>query len=128
KVGTVNHRLSGDVAKTRDLYRKATQLREVLATGPRREPKLTQPLVDNALAGSYAAEANLALLTGNPAVARGYFQRALTLREKLAEADSQNRQAGEGLATLYVTLGQVGFHLRDAEAAETAYRKSLVLR
>jgi len=128
KEGTINHRLHGDIIKSRDYYHKATQLREALAAGPRREPKLTQPLVDNALAGSYAAEANLALLTGNPALARDYFQRALKLREQLAEADSQNHQAKEGLATLYVTLGQVSFHLRDAEAAQAYYLKSLQLR
>jgi hypothetical protein len=53
KEGTINHQLHGDIIKTRDYYRKATQIYETLAAGPRREPKLTQPLVDNALAGSY---------------------------------------------------------------------------
>jgi tetratricopeptide (TPR) repeat protein len=128
KKGTINHRLHGDVARTRDFYRKATQLREALAGGPRREPKLTQPLVDNALALSYAAEANLALLMGDPALARDYLQQALKLREKLAELDSKNRQAKEGLATLYVSLGQVSFHLRDADAAQASYLKALQLR
>jgi serine/threonine-protein kinase len=128
KEGTINHRLRGDISKTREFYRKASQLREALAAGPRREPKLTQTLVDNALAGSYAAEANLALLMGNPVAARDYLQRALQLREQLAAADSQNRQAQEALATLYITLGQVGFHLRDAEAARGYYLKCLQLR
>src|SRR5205085_12440952 len=100
------------IAKTRDLYRKATQLREALAAGPRREPKLTQPLVDNALAGSYAGEANLALLTGDPALARDYFQKAVALREKLADANASDLKAKEALAVLYETLGQVSFHLR----------------
>jgi serine/threonine-protein kinase len=128
KEGTVNHRLHGDITKTRDWYRKATQLREALAARPRREPKLTQPLVDNALAGSYAGEANLALLMGDPFLARDYFQKALELRQKLADADSGNLQAKEALAVLYVTLGQVSFHLRDANGAQANYLRSLQLR
>jgi tetratricopeptide (TPR) repeat protein len=85
-------------------------------------------VVDNALALSYATEGNLALLMGNPAGARDYLQQALKVREKLAEADPQNRQAKEALATLYVTLGHVDFHLREAEAAQEHYQKALQLR
>lgn len=128
KKGTVNHRLNGDIAKTRELYRKATQLREELAAGPRHEPKLTQPLVDNALAGSYSGEANLALLSGDPAQARDYFQKAVALREKLADANAGDLKAKEGLALLYVTLGQVSFHLREPGAAQAHFLKSLQLR
>jgi serine/threonine-protein kinase len=127
KVGTVNHRLRGDISKTESYYRQATRLREALATGPRREPKLTQLLVDNALASSYAAEANLAVLMGKPALAREYLGKAVKLREELAAADASSLSAKEALATLYMTLGQTSFHLRDA-AARDQYQKALQLR
>jgi serine/threonine-protein kinase len=129
KVGTVNHRLGGDVNKTRDFYHRATEIREALAKkGSWSDPRITQVLVDNALAGSYAAEANLALLMGNPALALQYFQSALPLRQQLADANDKDLQAQEALATLYVTMGQVHFHLRKAAESEGDYRQSLTIR
>jgi hypothetical protein len=53
----------------------------------------------------------------------------LPLHEKRAKANDKNRQAKEGLATHFITLGQVNFHqLRDAEAAEEAIRNAIRIR
>jgi serine/threonine protein kinase/tetratricopeptide (TPR) repeat protein len=129
KVGAVNHRLGGDVNNTRDFYHRATEIRKALANKQSRsDARLTQVLVDNALAGSYAAEANLALLMGNPALALQYFQSALPLRQKLAVANAKDLQAQEALATLYVAMGQAQFHLRNAAESEHYYRHSLAIR
>jgi hypothetical protein len=46
----------------------------------------------------------------------------------LAGANQKNLQAQEAIAMLYVAMGQAHFHLRDAGAADGAYRKSLAIR
>jgi predicted ATPase/class 3 adenylate cyclase len=80
-----------------------------------REAELPEP----ALADLLSVRGGLVLFTGDPVVARGYYERALVLRERIGDQAK--------VAASLTGLGDVAYQSKDYAAAEELFTRSLTI-
>lgn len=137
KLGEINHEILGDGAVARDYYRKCLELRRGLAGRPLKSPELPPATVKQRLALTYAKLSDLALMLGDPLEAWADYQKFLELQPggrvfqspKDALSASTDAKTNQGLFPTATSkqLGELGFHLDDAQTCRGWYVRALEL-
>jgi tetratricopeptide (TPR) repeat protein len=113
----------GDLAATREYYRRALELRQAVhAEDP------TSVSAATFLAGAFDALGDVELKTGPTHKAQEYYESAVTLLDEIFEKDPNNAAVKANLSTLYYKVATTYLRLDDPATAGPIYAQCLELR
>ncbi len=116
--------LRGDVPGARQLYQKALNLQTDVEEHPGN--RFYKPIDHKRLKANYLMGlGRAAVLAGDPATARTYFEQAVAYRGDWAREDGKNVRAKSWLAEAYLALGDVCARLGDDKARDAAFKEAV---
>ena len=124
----VGHYRAGEVAKARDLFRKAYNVRSELVAELPEEPQPNQPLTragaKQDLSYSIMALAETSFRLGEKAEADAYYRQALDLREATSKLKPKEPKVSEELAAVNYMIGEFKLKTGDLESARRHLERS----
>ncbi|MBI3465609.1 MAG: protein kinase [Planctomycetes bacterium] len=125
RVGRLTHQLDKDADRAKKSYEKCIRLREELINSDLSGTRIPRPVLEKAMAKSYAELAHLSLLLGNPEEAEETHHKTLDLLKKIVGGNQDDAQLRLDLASAYVTQGDIAFSLRKQDDSGVFYRLAL---
>jgi tetratricopeptide (TPR) repeat protein len=127
KLGTMTHDFHGDATAALDLFKRSLALRQGLAEHVN-TPQIPPIQRVAALSVSFIKLASLSGDVGNPAEAREYARRAVSVNDKLLERDPANAQAARFLGTGLYMLARSEAHLQAVDQARANLGRCIEMR
>jgi tetratricopeptide (TPR) repeat protein len=116
--------LRGDVPGARQLYQRALDLQTDVEEHPGN--RFYKPIDHKRLKANYLMGlGRAAVLAGDPAAARAYFEQVVAYRGDWAREEDKNMRAKSWLAEAYLALGDVCRRLDDDKARDAAFKEAV---